>query len=225
MRSARMRGRSGVGGRVPPGMQPTLPSAHDSWPGRRVSRGRVRDGQGRAVKHLYLLRHAKSDWDTPFPDHDRPLSTRGHRAGDLVAAYLRAEGIRPELILCSSSERTRATLAHLLPALGDGTTILVERDLYGAEASTLLARVRRIDDAVVSTMVIAHNPGTEDLALSLAGAGDAAARARMKSKYPTAGLAGFDVDGAWRDLASGGARLTAFVVPRDLEGKADEVGP
>jgi phosphohistidine phosphatase len=177
------------------------------------------------VKHLYLLRHAKSDWDTPVPDHDRPLSTRGHRAGDLIAAYLRAESIRPELILCSSSERTRATLAHLLPALGDGTTILVERDLYGAGSSALLARLRDVDDAFRSVMVIAHNPGTEELASSLVGSGDDAARARMKSKYPTAGLASFEVDREWRDLAPARARLTAFVVPRDLEGKADEVWP
>ena len=177
------------------------------------------------MKHLYLLRHAKSDWDTPVADHDRPLSTRGHRAGNLIASYLRAESIRPELILCSSSERTRATLAHLLPALGDGTTIQVERELYGAGASALLARIRGIDDAVGSAMVIAHNPGTEDLASSLAGSGDEAARARMKTKYPTAGLAGFAVNGAWRALGPGSARLTAFVVPRDLEGNADEVWP
>jgi len=166
------------------------------------------------VKHLYLLRHAKSDWDEPVSDHDRPLSSRGHRSGDLIASYLRAQ-----------SARTRATLAHLLPVLGDETAINVERDLYGAAATEMLARIRNVDDAVESVMVIAHNPGTEGLASTLADSGDKAARARMAAKYPTAGLATFEFGGSWRDLGPGRARLTGFVVPRDLEGKPDEVWP
>ena len=177
------------------------------------------------MKHLYLLRHAKSDWDEPVSDHDRPLSSRGHRSGDLIASYLRAQSVRPELILCSSAARTRATLAHLLPVLGDETAINVERDLYGAAATEMLARIRNVDDAVESVMVIAHNPGTEGLASTLADSGDKAARARMAAKYPTAGLATFEFGGSWRDLGPGRARLTGFVVPRDLEGKPDEVWP
>jgi phosphohistidine phosphatase len=138
---------------------------------------------------------------------------------------LRAESINPALILCSSAARTRGTLAHLLPVLGEATTINVERELYGAGASMMLARLRKVDDTVPSVMLIGHNPGTEDLALTLAGSGDEAARSRMESKYPTAGLASFDIDDSWRDLAPGRARVTAFVIPRDLEGKPDEVWP
>ena len=33
---------------------------------------------------LIVMRHAKSDWSTMAPDHERPLNTRGHR--DAVAA-------------------------------------------------------------------------------------------------------------------------------------------
>ena len=49
---------------------------------------------------------------------------------------------------------------------------------------------------------------------------DAQAWATMTTKYPTAALAVFEVDiCAWAELAPQGARLAAFVRPRDLEGR------
>jgi phosphohistidine phosphatase len=175
---------------------------------------------------LYLLRHAKSDWTQQLPDHERPLNARGHRSAVLIAAHLRAESIRPALVLCSSALRTRETLAHLLPGFGDGVTIRVERDLYGAGAPDLRRRLRAVDDEIPSVMIIAHNPGTEDLAVELTGGGDRAARARMEAKFPTAGLATLVLpDERWRDLAPGCAALTSFVVPRELEGTTYDPSP
>jgi phosphohistidine phosphatase len=87
------------------------------------------------VKRLWLLRHAKSSWDDPgLPDPDRPLAPRGRRAAELLAAHLAASDVRPGVVLCSSSLRTRQTLAAILPALGDTLQIRIERELYGAGA-------------------------------------------------------------------------------------------
>ena len=62
-------------------------------------------------KRLFILRHAKSSWDDPgLDDHDRPLAPRGRRAVEALASYLSAREIRPDLVLCSSSRRTRETL-------------------------------------------------------------------------------------------------------------------
>jgi phosphohistidine phosphatase SixA len=66
------------------------------------------------ARRLYLLRHAKSSWDEPaLADHDRPLAARGRRAGELLAEHVRRARIAPQLVLCSSSARTRETLATL----------------------------------------------------------------------------------------------------------------
>src|SRR5262245_5412800 len=116
------------------------------------------------MKRLYLLRHAKSSWDDEsLADHDRPLSARGRRAADAIGTYLREHGIEPELILCSSSTRTRETLARI------GLDGEIERDLYGASASELLARVSELPPSLGSVMLIGHNPGMHDLALGLTG--------------------------------------------------------
>jgi phosphohistidine phosphatase len=171
---------------------------------------------GPGSKRLYLLRHAKSDWDDPeLSDHDRPLAPRGRRASKTIAKHLGGEGIEPALVLCSSAARTRETLERIASALGS-PAIEIEGGLYGAGAATLLDRLRRIPDTVDSVMVIAHNPGIEELALELAGSGDEIGR--MVRKYPTAALATLTVpDGSWGELAEGRSELVAFVVPRELE--------
>jgi len=53
-----------------------------------------------------------------MPDEDRPLAPRGEKAADRMRGYLAAEGLEPQLVLCSSALRARQTLARVLPALG-----------------------------------------------------------------------------------------------------------
>ena len=166
------------------------------------------------VRTLYLLRHAKSSWDDPaLADHERPLAPRGRRDAKRVAEHLRALGVEPGLVLCSTSARTRETLEFLLPALG-ASTVLYEDGLYGASRDELLARVHRVPDEVASLMLIGHNPGMEDLALGLASSGDELDRVR--AKFPTAALATLTIATSWNRLAPGGAVLESYVVPKQL---------
>jgi phosphohistidine phosphatase len=166
------------------------------------------------VPTLYLLRHAKSSWDDPsLADHERPLAPQGRRDAKLIADHLRAEEIEPELVLCSSAARTRETLDLLSPALG-GSTVVVEDELYGASSDALLMRIRRVPDEVASVMMIGHNPGVEQLALTLASTGGDLER--LEAKFPAAALATLALPGTWAALAPGSASLAAYVVPKQL---------
>jgi phosphohistidine phosphatase len=166
------------------------------------------------VHALYLLRHAKSSWDDPaLADRERPLAPRGRRDAKRVAKHLRRTGDEPELVLCSSAARTRETLELVRPALV-GATVMVEEELYGASSDELLARIRLVPDAVVSVMVIGHNPGLHELALALASAGDE--RDRLEAKFPTAALATLALAKRWSQLAPKDATLAAYVVPKQL---------
>lgn len=168
-------------------------------------------------RQLHLLRHAKSSWDQPLTDHDRPLNGRGRRSAAALAGHLPTAGITPQLVLCSSAARTRQTLEHIRPALPDDVEVLIEHDLYGASDRALLARLREIPDHVRAAMVIAHNPGIGDLATVLAGTGPPDLLARVwHENYPTGALASLDVDGAWGALAAGTGELVGYVVPREL---------
>jgi len=166
---------------------------------------------------LFLLRHAKSSWADPaLPDQERPLTERGERSARRVATYLESELIRPELVLCSSARRARDTLDVIRPVLPRRSTVQVAEGLYGAGAAGILDRLRAVDADVDSVMVIGHNPGLEDLARDLAGDGDEAAMEQLRTKFPTAALACFDVSTPWVRLHEGHAFLTHVVPPRRL---------
>lgn len=169
------------------------------------------------MRTLYLLRHAKSSWaDATLADHDRPLAPRGIRATPYVADHLRAEGIAPDLLLCSSARRTRETLDLLGDAVPADCDVRVDEGLYGMSVEALLEWLRALPDSAHGVMVIGHNPALEQLALLLATAGEL--RDRVARKYPTAALATLEasIDG-WPDLAAGCAQLTGFVRPKDLD--------
>jgi phosphohistidine phosphatase len=161
---------------------------------------------------LYLLRHAKSSWDDPGrPDRERPLAPRGMRDAKRVAKHLGRLGVAPELVLCSPAARTRETLERVLPALA-GVDVQVDDELYGAPSEALLERLRAVPDEVGSVMLIGHNPGLQDLALTLAS--DNALRERVAAKFPTAALATLALP-SWR-LSPGDGELVDFVVPKEL---------
>ena len=169
------------------------------------------------MRTLVLLRHLKSSWDEAgLADHDRPLAPRGHRAGGRIRRHLEEAGIAPELVLCSSAVRAVETWESVRDGVPGSADVEVEDGLYGASSESLLARLNGVPGAVGAVLLIAHNPGIENLALGLAGSGDAERVERMDEKYPTGGLATLRFAAPWAELTWGGAELVEFVVPREL---------
>jgi phosphohistidine phosphatase len=162
-------------------------------------------------RRLFLLRHAKSSWDEPgLADHDRPLARRGRRASKAMRAHLRRRGIAPALVLCSSARRARETVE----LLGLHGALEIERGLYHADARDLCERLRQVPDDIDAAMLVGHLPALADLALFLAGEGDA--RERAQEHFPTGALATLHFSGPWAGLGPGSAELTELVRPREL---------
>ena len=149
------------------------------------------------MRKLLLLRHAKAVPAESAPDDfERGLNARGKAAAQAVARHFADTKLQPDLVLCSSSLRTRETLAELLPAMPQDCGIAVENGLYMASAPRLLERLARL----------------------LAGSGPEAKMAAMRGKFPTAALAILEFAGEnWRAIDKDGCRLVDFVCPRDLE--------
>ena len=173
----------------------------------------------RSLRNLILLRHLKSSWDDPdLPDHDRPLAPRGRRAGKRIRQEIQDEGIAPQLVLCSSAARAVGTWKAIRAGVPENRRVGIEDNLYAASAELLLERLKGVPDGVEAVLLIAHNPGIGDLAVGLAGAGEADALERMQAKYATGGLATLRFEGSWADLGWASAQLVQFVTPRDLSG-------
>ena len=173
------------------------------------------------MRQLMLLRHAKSTWDdASMPDRDRPLNARGRRSAVVMRQAMRDLGLAPDVVLVSTARRTMETL-ELLEPFDDAPLIEPMDTLYLANPFQLTAALHGVAETVRSVLLIGHNPGLHDLALTLAGpvqvaSGTAAARA-LAAGFPTGALAEFVVAGSWWDLREGGGRLVRFLTPRMLE--------
>ena len=161
------------------------------------------------MKTLWLLRHAKSSWDDPaLPDHDRPLTPRGRKAGKRMRRWAADHRVRPGLVLCSTAERAQATLELVRPGLGS-PEIELEEALYHASAEVLLDRLRAVESHLNGVLLIGHNPGLHDLAYLLAPPGPDA--------LPTAALAWLRLEiETWHEARPGCALLQRLVLPRTL---------
>ena len=139
-----------------------------------------------------LLRHAKSSWDSPArSDHERPLNDRGIRAAATMARLCVRLDILPDRILSSDSSRTRETVERFIDASDWEGPIEFRPELYHAPPETLIEMARSQGAGSRRLLVVAHNPGVEELTSRLVG---------KATTCPTATLSQFHIDTeTWSD--------------------------
>lgn len=175
------------------------------------------------MRRLMLLRHAKTENDAPSGrDQDRRLDKRGRNDAAEIGGWISRHPPFPDSVLVSPALRAHQTWDIIWETLKDsGREPRVELlpELYGADPSQLLETIRMASATDPKRlMVVGHNPGMHELALALAGSGDADGRKALADNLPTSGLAVFDftVD-SWEDVAFRRGRLVQFVSPKLLK--------
>ncbi len=167
------------------------------------------------TKTLILLRHGKAESPLAVLDHDRPLAERGVReaglAGELLAQY-DIDGV-----LCSTSRRTRETLAATgIDATGITASATYSRKLYLAAPEEILAEVSETSEDVRTLLVVAHFPGLPETAAQLNPSGPHTGA--ILDRFPTSAFAVISLAGDWSDLAPGSTTVagtvTDFLIPR-----------
>jgi phosphohistidine phosphatase len=172
------------------------------------------------MKTVTLFRHAKSGQknDAAIADLDRPLSKRGAKAAPAMAQVFRKGKLKPDLILCSPSKRTRETLALGVPkAWANNGRVRFEEKVYEASAQTLLKLLRALPEETSHVLIVGHNPGMQDLAILLSKPGTPELEQFME-KLPTAAVASFAFDTErWRGLKPSSGELKLYMTPNKLE--------
>lgn len=160
---------------------------------------------------LLIARHAKSSWSTGHTDHERPLNARGRADAPRVGRELAERGWMPDLVLCSTAERTRETLAGFEEATGGPWSVRFVDRLYLPELRDLLAEVAALPDDLRTVMVLGHNPSCEEAVLRLTG---------EEVEVTTANVLRLAGAGSWSWLVEGPCRftLTGKVRPKEIEG-------
>lgn len=174
------------------------------------------------MKRLLLLRHAKAEAHADGKDdRSRALTERGRIDAARMAVFMRKKQYLPDFVLCSTSVRTRETLEYWSVAIAENPKAQYSDALYLAEPETMLSLIRRAPDTSKALMVVAHNPGTEQIAMALLREelkrGERDHADAMEEKYPTASLAVIAFEGdSWKSVKPASGKLIDFVRPKDL---------
>ncbi|MGH1578433.1 SixA phosphatase family protein [Planktotalea sp.] len=159
-------------------------------------------------KTLIVMRHAKSSWDIPGSDIERPLNARGHSSAKALGDWLRSKSLAPDEVFCSAATRAQETGAGLKLSIPLSSI----RTLYMAPSDNLLSQMQGASGDTV--LVIAHNPGIGDFAQRLA---KTAPDHPRFSDYPTGATTVFRCEiENWAELKFGAAIVSDFVIPREL---------
>ena len=175
------------------------------------------------MRRLMLLRHAKTETDAPSGrDQDRRLDERGRRDAAEIGGFIGRNPPFPDAVQVSPAVRARETWEIAWEAMKERAPkpkVESVDDLYGAHPAQLLRAIRMASVADPKRlMLVGHNPGMHELALALAGSGDAAGRKALGDNLPTAGLAVFDFDVKdWNNVAFRRGKLVLFVSPKLLK--------
>ncbi len=160
-------------------------------------------------RRLSILRHAKAE-EGDGDDVARSLNERGVQDALKIGDFIKKKNVLPELVICSTAQRTRQTLAQLQVMV---PTILASR-AYLASAGEWMTLVKESDDAVQHILLVGHNPGLHQLVATLAAryANDEDA-ALIADKYPTCTFASLSLPiRHWSELAPHDGTLDVLAV-------------
>jgi phosphohistidine phosphatase len=174
-------------------------------------RSNVQSGKLNAMtaRTLVLLRHAKAEVHGGKPDFDRVLSDRGRADAGAAGSWLADEGLRPGLVICSPSVRTRQTwhgvaIAYATADPNSGAPeVHYEQKLYDGGRTELVDLVQAVSDDIVTVLVIGHNPTVSDVSLLLLPDHTVASPDGLRPS----GLAVHRVPGSWSSCEPGTAEL------------------
>lgn len=164
---------------------------------------------------LVLLRHAKAEHGGSLDDHLRPLALTGRKQASQVGTGLQAAGLVPDLVLVSSSVRTRQTWDLVRAALGvPAEAARFSDEVYSAGVRSLLGLLREIEESAGTVLVVGHEPTVSQTAAALAAPdSDESALARVRVGVPTAAYSVLEIAGPWATLEPDAARLLRVVSP------------
>lgn len=136
------------------------------------------------TRTLMIMRHAKSSWDdASLVDHDRPLNRRGLKAAVSMGRFLRTQDWRPDLVLCSTATRAMQTWEHVSHELEVDPSFQSVKQLYMANAPTIVQVIRRFAANESKVMLFGHNPGLHEFVEHWTG---------PLEKFPTGAVAKFE---------------------------------
>ncbi len=121
------------------------------------------------MKTLYIIRHAKSDWnDSSLDDFDRPLSEKWEKRAIKRWQELRDDRILPNIIFSSPAKRAKDTIEIICEKIGyDINEVKYEQGIYDNHMKGIefyVKFIKKIEDKHNTAFIVWHNIALEELA-------------------------------------------------------------
>ncbi len=168
---------------------------------------------------LLLIRHGQAVAQGRGGDLERALTGEGRADAVRLGRFLADEGLRPDRALVSPAARTRQTFEALEKGGGRAIPATYDQDLYSGTSTQLLAALAAAADGSGTMLLVGHNPGVAELALTLAGSGDPREIEAMRARFPPCSLALLALEG-WTNARAGCGTLERFVMPDVLRARS-----
>lgn len=156
------------------------------------------------MKNLIIVRHAKSSWNAPLKDIDRPLSQKGINDAHMAAAN--CIQFLPSTYVMISSAAKRASETAIIFAqniLYPIESIIFKEDIYTFDEKQLEKVIKSFNNDFESVILFGHNEAITNLVNKF---GDV-----FIDHVPTAGFVAlqFDTDN-WRKINKGKTKKIIF---------------
>lgn len=165
------------------------------------------------MKTLYLMRHAKASQNMfGVADIDRPLLTEGIEDSRRMAFHLMDLNIKIKHIVTSPAKRAHNTAEIVAHAFGINTEdILTYDELYKADIPAFEDCLFSLPDDWDHVMLISHNPGITQFAMSLT---------RLEEAMPTAAILSLTYEiPRWLNLYTATPVHNFIISPKDATKK------
>lgn len=163
------------------------------------------------MRTLFLIRHAKSSWDSPgLRDFDRTLNDRGRHDAPLMAQVLVKQDVKPDLIVSSPAKRALSTARFFAHAFGIAEADIVQvPEVYEASPRDILQVIMQFPDAAHTVLLFGHNPTFTEVANYFSEA--------MIDNVPTCGIVQVESSAdAWKKIYEDNARVKACFFPKEV---------
>ena len=116
------------------------------------------------MKTLVLLRHAKSSWEFPLDDLDRPLKPKGIDRIKRVSKEDKSIFNKSDIVITSPAIRALHTAIILIKEIDlEFNKVIINKDLYTFSSKSLEIVLRTIPDKFDYVIFVGHNPAFTEI--------------------------------------------------------------
>ena len=116
------------------------------------------------MKTLVLLRHAKSSWEFPLDDLDRPLKPKGIDRIKRVSKEDKSIFNKSDIVITSPAIRALHTATILIKEIDlEFNKVIINKDLYTFSSKSVEIVLRTIPDKFDYVIFVGHNPAFTEI--------------------------------------------------------------